>query len=131
MKRYTQEIFEEKLDAVNWFKVLNCDCSNAAWAAFKSIVLNILDEIAPVKEVRLKQRTEPWISSEILEMISSRDQCLVLFKKNKKSADYDEFKHLRNKVQRSIQKAKQSYFRDKIEEQKHCPKKNSAGLFLN
>ena len=38
--------------------------------------MDVMDKIAPVKEVRVKQRTEPWMSSEILHMISERDAAL-------------------------------------------------------
>lgn len=31
--------------------------------------MSVLDSIAPVKEIRLKQRTEAWMTSEILELI--------------------------------------------------------------
>ena len=35
--------------------------------------MNILDSVAPIKEIRVKQRTEPWISADILECIKIRD----------------------------------------------------------
>ena len=38
----------------------------------KIIFLNVLDNIAPVKQIRLKQRTEPWLTAEILELIKIR-----------------------------------------------------------
>jgi hypothetical protein len=51
---------------------------NEAWSNFKDIFTNILDTVAPLKEIRVKQRTEPWITSDILECIYSRDK---LYKK--------------------------------------------------
>jgi hypothetical protein len=32
---------------------------NEAWSNFKDIFTNILDTVAPLKEIRVKQRTEP------------------------------------------------------------------------
>ena len=54
-------------------------CVNTAWKSFQTILLNVLDDIAPIKEIRLKQRTEPWMSSEILQMIKERDKHLQHF----------------------------------------------------
>ena len=37
--------------------------------------------MAPVKEVKSKQRTEPWMNSEILQNIRFRDETLNKFRK--------------------------------------------------
>ena len=44
-------------------------------------LLKFLDIVAPVKEIRLKQRTQPWITSDIIDDIRSRDTNLLLFRK--------------------------------------------------
>ena len=66
----------------------------------------ILDKVAPVKEIRLKQRTEPWMNSDILHDIRERDQLLYKFNKDRSKKDlYVAYKKLRNKIQRDIKKA--------------------------
>ncbi len=47
------------------------------------IFVSILDSIAPVKQVRLRQRTEEWMTGEILERICERDRLLHNSKKDK------------------------------------------------
>ena len=80
--------------------------------------MTVLDNIAPIKEVRLKQRTEPWMTSEILEVIKARDSALYNFKKHKSNDYYKQFCNYRNKVQYLIKSTKASYFLDKVEEHK-------------
>ena len=79
VKSYSKDVFIEKLTEAKWeslfFLALNI---NEAWSNFKDIFTNILDTVAPLKEIRVKQRTEPWITSDILECIYSRDK---LYKK--------------------------------------------------
>ena len=72
---------------------------------------NILDSVAPVKEIRLKGRTEPCINNDILDDIRRRDHFLYSFKKkkNKDPASYSDYRRLRNKVQRGVRKAKANY----------------------
>ena len=43
-----------------------------SWDSFKTILHSVLDSVAPVKEVKLKQRTEPWMNSESLQNIRYR-----------------------------------------------------------
>lgn len=123
LKKYTKEEFILKLTCADWSQCFYACDINTAWSAFRDIFLSILNTVAPVKEVRLKQRTEPWINSEILDLIKQRDHYLYQFKKSKDSAIYKLYCQLRNKVQREIKEAKSEYFSNKIEENKNCPRK--------
>ena len=88
------------------------------------MITGIIDTIAPIKEVRLKQRTDPWISCDILNDIKNRDIILYQFKKDKsKKLFYKEYCMLRNKIQRNVRRAKSEYYLNKIEENKNNHKK--------
>ena len=39
------------------------------WGLFKDFFHSILDVVVPIKEIRLKQKTEPWMASDILQSI--------------------------------------------------------------
>ena len=80
-KNYSSETFIEKLSEINWFKVIND--VDVAWSNFKDLFMSVVDKIAPLKEKRLKQRSEPWITSELLDDIKARDQALETFRKIK------------------------------------------------
>ena len=123
LKNYSSEIFLDKLSRADWNSCFLSTCVNSAWKSFQNIFSNVLDEVAPVKEIRLKQRTEPWMSSEILELIHSRDKFLYSFKKSGIQEEYKRFCEMRNKVQREIKKAKSEYFSNKIDEDKENPRK--------
>ena len=57
---------------------------------FRTVFVNIIDSIAPLKETRLKQRSEPWIDDNILTNIQNRDQLLSEFKKHKNNSKFNE-----------------------------------------
>ena len=82
IKNYSKENFNEKLSEINWFKVIYCDDVDVAWSNFKDLFMSVVDKIAPLKEKPLKQRYEPWITSELLDDIRARDQALEFFRKN-------------------------------------------------
>ena len=123
MKNYSQINFLEKLRTVDWSGVMNCQHVNDAWCNFKSLFTGVLDEIVPFKQIRIKTRTEPWMSSNILDLIRKRDKALIIANNNKGNKDLrKQFNFLRNKVQREVKKAKSNYLKDKIEDNKDNPK---------
>ena len=111
MKHFNIEDFNQ-----NWESVLTCFDVEMAWGGFKNIFHSVLDIVAPLKEVRLKQRTEPWMNSDILQNLRHRDETLNKFRKSKNPDLYKEYCKLRNIVQRETRISKRDYLANKIEE---------------
>ena len=107
----------------DWSSIFTVDNVNEAWQNFKTIFTQVLDTVAPVKEVRLKQRSEPWIDSEIITLIKERDTYLYKFRTYNDTDFYKQFCCLRNKVQVAVKNAKADYISNKLEENKNSPKK--------
>ena len=123
MKNYDSEIFIEKLKVLDWENVFISSNVNDAWDSFKKTFLQIIDDIAPVKEVRIKGRTEQWMTSDILELIYERDRILTLANKNRSVKELrKQYNELRNKVIDKVREAKANYFSEKVEEHKNNPK---------
>ena len=93
-----------------------------AWNVFKGHFLGVVDKLAPVKEIRIKQRTEPWMNADILELITHRDKAFLRFKRSKNESDFAIFKKLRNKALYLVNKAKTIFFKDKLMKNKHGSK---------
>jgi hypothetical protein len=123
LKHYSPENFILKLQSADWSSIFTAESVNSAWIHFRNIFNNILNSVAPVKEVRLKQRSEPWLSSDILSLIKERDLSLFKFRKYNNKEDYSKYCSLRNIVQRNIKQAKADYIYNQIEENKNDPKK--------
>ena len=66
--------------------------------------------MTPLKEVRIKQQSDPWVNSELLELIKQRDHNLKLFRKSKLNEDYKNYLHFRNQVDYTTKCAKSMYF---------------------
>lgn len=49
---------------------MSCDNFTEAWTIFKSLFTSVIDKVTPVKNVRIKQRTEPWVD-EVLVAIKT------------------------------------------------------------
>ena len=57
-----------------------------------------------LKEVRVKQRTTPWMSSEILNLIRQKDKYLRTFRRSKDQLDYNLFVYHKYQVKYKNQK---------------------------
>jgi hypothetical protein len=123
MKNYNRETFVEFLEQIDWSPILNINDVDIAWLMFKNALLNVIDEIAPVKHVRIKQNSQPWINNEILENIKKRDKIFKSFKTHKTEELYISYSNLRNKISEQIKVEKNNYFKNLIEEAGSCPKK--------
>ncbi len=58
--------------------------------------LEAVDNLAPFKVVRVKQRTEPWINYDIHEAIRLRNKKYGIFRRNKDDQSWAEYKKVRN-----------------------------------
>ena len=123
MKHYDKDLFREKLQSIEWLAVLQSTNINEAWERFKTIFTQVVDDVAPEKEIRIKGRSEAWINSEIRELIYERDNMLLRANLDKSNRDLRvQYNKLRNKVTKTIKQTKVRYFRNKIEENKNNPK---------
>ena len=123
LKKYSKEDFVEMLKNVNWSTVYRSGNVDEAWLSFRDLFTKILDSVAPLKEVRIKYHSEPWITAEILDSIRERDSWLHRSRNDKHEPEhYENYRTLRNKVQNNIRSAKRHYMIDKIDENKDNPK---------
>ena len=123
MKNYSKEIFVDLLKGYDWNLVCQVkDNVNEAWEKFSTMFTQVLDDIAPEKEIRIKGRTEPWIDAEILELMQG-DRALFNANRNKSDTELrKKYNRLRNKIIKQTRKAKSKHFCEKIEENKDNPK---------
>ncbi len=82
-----------------------------------------MDEIAPENEIRIKNRTDPWINNDILHQIENKDKLLKRLTRQKDDADLRlEYNRARNKLARDIVTARVEYYCNVAEEHKHEPR---------
>ena len=123
LKNYTSEKLSQLIYAQNWDKVYSGQNVNDAWLNFESLFKAIIGKVAPEKHCRIKVRTQPWISNEILESMKLRDKCLKKYNHNKSESNLAEFRKLRNKTQQLVRDAKADYISNEIEKNKNDSKK--------
>ena len=94
------------------------------WNEWKSEFLRVSDKHAPIKECRLKNRCNPWITKELIQLMYKRDYFHKKATQCQNNDTYWEaYKELRNRVTKQCNKAKKDYFVNLLEENKHDTKK--------
>ena len=58
LKRYTVNVFVKKLQKVNFSNYECFSCVDAAYTDFLSKLMKVVNEIAPSKEIRIKNNTQ-------------------------------------------------------------------------
>ncbi len=77
-----------------------------AWSLWYSTFIELCDKYAPIKEIRVKDRNNPWVTSDIIKLMYERDH---VHKKAVKTGDsllFEHYKVLRNKVTSCLDNAK-------------------------
>ena len=122
MKKYCVSDFNNRLNAADWTRVIDLYDVEKAWTSFKDLFLSVLNTVAS-NRFALSDEQTPWMTAEILDSIRARELPLLKFRKQNKSKDYKTFARLRNQTQQMVKKAKESYYKAKMEEHKASPKK--------
>ena len=67
---------------------------NKAYQDLLNKFMNVIDKIAPLKEIRVKANSKPWFDGEISERIRVRDKLRKKYKKSGLQFDFDMFKNV-------------------------------------
>ena len=80
LKYYSEDLYIKKLKEIDFPDYSNFKDINEAYSDFAGKVASVIDEIAPIKEVRVKSNSQDWFDAEINEETERRDKLLVKFK---------------------------------------------------
>ena len=122
LKNYSVDGFNSELNQTDWSDLFLCQDVNEAMCIFNNKLLAVLDKVAPIKQVRIKQNSEPWVTSQILDAINHRDSLYYKFRKHKSSDLYSDYCQARNKVQKLVKSAKTNYINNQIDLNKNKSK---------
>ena len=101
LKHYTVNLLVEglqKVDFLNYERFSNID---AAYTDFLNKLMKVINEIAPSKEIRIKNNHQNWFDSEVADLIHVREKLFLKVKKSKLHIDEEIYKKIRNQVQKT------------------------------
>ena len=120
--RYDKETFNKDLQSASWVSVLSRSDVNLAWASFKNIFLQICDRHVPLLTKKVRVSQNPWMTSAISNLMSTRDYYLRKAKRSGRDEDWSSYRSYRNQVTAAVRNAKSDYNRNLIQESLDNPR---------
>ncbi len=121
-KNYDPVCFSAELLELPFFEVYFTDDVNVKLDLFNQLFLNTLNKHAPIKHIKIRGKSHPFIDDEIKQLIKLRDRKLNIFKQSRHMEDWKDYKQLRNSVKSSLRTAESNYVRNQIEKCKGNPR---------
>ena len=128
-EHFNEREFEETvINGLNWEEIcmIRIGSSSASFKSFHDTLNFHIDEMAPSKQVTLKQfrlMLKPWITKEILKKCDERDRLLKEIKDVddpvRKKILRTNFNALRNQITKDKRQSKKSYFASLFEKNKN------------
>ena len=84
--------------------------------------MKVVNEIAPSKEIRIKNNTQEQFDREIAELIHAREKLLLKFKKSNLHIDEKNYKKVKYQVQNLIRKKKREFYETNLRQKINKPK---------
>ena len=73
--------------------------------------MKVINEIAPSKEIKIKNNNQDWFDREVADLIHVPEKSFLKFKKSKFHIDEETHKKIRNQVQKLIKKKKRKFYK--------------------
>ena len=111
MKRFNPEKF---LNDLNSCEILNGSLydEDISWEKWKFKFNEICNKHAPIKEARLKKRSNPWITPDVVKLMYKRDHVHAKAVRTKSDTLFDHYRSLRNQITKVIKENKQKYYNE-------------------
>ena len=77
---------------------------------FLNKLMKVVNEIAPSKEIRIKNNTQELFYREIAELIHAHEELFLKFKKSKLHIDEENYKKVKYQIQNLISKKKREFY---------------------
>ena len=116
LKQYSAEIFTNALKTVQFPNYNIFSNVNVAYSDLLNKISDTIDNVAPIKEIRIKNNTQEWFDNEVAEAIKTREKYFKKFKKSNLQIDYNLYIEAKYNTQKLIKQKKIDFFNTKLTE---------------
>ena len=114
LQNYNPELFLSDLKCVPFQIVDIFDDSMFNFDVLNELFLDTLIEHAPIKRIKIKSRSNPFITPEIKQLMKTRDSWHKKARKTNDKLHWNAFRFFRQEVKREIRMAEKEYVRSEL-----------------
>ena len=114
MKNYTKDLFIQKMSEIQFPNYSYFENVNDAYQDLLNKFMNVIDKIAPLRQIRVKSNSKPWFDGEISEKIRVRDKLRKKYKKSGLQIDFDIFKSAQKQARQITKMKKCEYVKQQL-----------------
>ena len=114
-KRYNKEYFCRDVNEVPWNVIEVSKDMGGAVNAWNTLFNDVANRHAPIKKLRTKNTTKPWISDDIKELMAERDYAFKVAKRSGgEKQKWDHYRKIKNFTNRKVKSAEAEYYKNLI-----------------
>ena len=122
-KNFNKVDFILAVKKINFWQIYNCNDVDLALKLLSDSLTDILDIMAPVRTIQIRENYAPWLSSETKQKMADRDHARRLASQSRLAEDWKYYKRLRNEVNKVLKNEKLNWQRSKF---KKCEEENDS-----
>ena len=103
------------------FNILNDP--EVRWNSIKTTIIMMLNQVAPLKTIILKEKKIPWYNSSLVSLSKKRSMAYNRARSTGKPEDWLKFKQLRNRYQKCYKSSKQAFYKESTDVRTNDPTK--------
>ena len=103
------------LKAANWMDLLKSTNVDVRNGILEEKIRKALDCQAPVKTVQVRKSFRNWVSSELKNKMTARDNSWETARRSGNPQDWEVYRQLRNEITKDTRKVKDKYYNDIFE----------------
>ena len=120
--------FKDDLMLIPWEHIKNTNDPNSAWLVWKDFFLSICNQHAPLRRKRVQDKQAPWLTSELKNMMFERDRLKKIANRSNTQNSWNDYRHIKNKINFEIKSAKIKYYNRYFRENKNNIRQSWKGI---
>ena len=106
----------DKLENCDWNYFETCDDPVECWEVFVNMLKRVLDVFCPVKEFKVLDKSDPWMTNYLIERVSDKNNLLLEARTSTSIITWRRARNLRNIVNEEVDDARKKYYSELSQE---------------
>ena len=114
-KNFDAKNFKNEVSMIDWTELYKMEDLNLANDFFSTKIATILEKMAPMKKIQIRNKITPWVTSATKNLMGERDKTRNRATVTNSPEDWTEYRSIRNKCSAEVKKDKNKFFRNQFE----------------